>query len=135
MRLGHHYPATSQPRAFLYGQVLSESTIIEAGVLLAARVLPVTDRSKTDLTTPVEGAHFDETRLRVEGHLHWLHSTSTSQLSDCNVPAKRGLDAIGILPELHGRTIHDHWRLYFHYTTCAHALCNAPDLTRRAAAV
>ncbi len=120
MRPGHHYPATSQPREFLYGQALSESTIIEAGVLLAARVLPVTDRSKTDLTTPVEGVHFDETRLCVEGRLHWLHSASTSQLSDCNVPAKRGLDAIGILPELHGWTIRDHWRPYFHYTTCAH---------------
>ena len=119
---------TRQRLADLYGQTLSESTIIDAGVLLAARVLPVTERIKTHLITQAEVVHFDETGLRVEGRLHWLHSASTTQLSDYRVHAKRGtlaMDAIGILPERHGRAIHDHWRPYFHYTTCVHALCNA----------
>jgi transposase len=122
---------TRQLLADLYGQAMSESTIIDAGVLLAARVWPVTEGIRTHLMTQAEVVHFDETGLRVEGRLHWLHSASTSQLSYYSVQAKRGtvaMDAIGILPKLHGRAIHDHWRPYFHYTTCAHALCNAHHL-------
>jgi transposase len=122
---------TRQLLADLYGQTLSESTILEAGALLAARVLPVTERIKTHLITQAEVVHFDETGLRVEGCLHWLHSASTPQLTYYRVHANRGtlaMDAIGILPELHGRAIHDHWLPYFRYTTCAHALCNAHHL-------
>lgn len=122
---------TRQLLADLYGQAISESTIIDAGVLLAARVLPVTERIRTHLMTQAEVVHFDETGLRVEGRLHWLHSASTPQLSYYSVQAKRGtvaMDAIGLLPELHGRAIHDHWVPYFHYTTCTHALCNAHHL-------
>ena len=122
---------TRQLLADLYGQTMSESPILDAGVLLAARVLPVTERIKTHLTTHAAVVHFDETGLRVEGRLHWLHSASTSQFSYYSMQAKRGpiaMDAIGILPELHGRAIHDHWVPYFHYTTCAHALCNAHHL-------
>ena len=122
---------TRQLLADLYGQAISESTIIDAGVLLAARVLPVTERIRTHLMTQAEVVHFDETGFRVEGRLHWLHSASTPQLSYYSVQAKRGTvarDAIGILPELHGRAIHDHWVPYFHYTTCTHALCNAHHL-------
>jgi len=108
---------TRQLLADLYGQTLSESTIIDAGVLLAARVWPVTERIKTYLTTQAEVVHFDETGFRVEGCLQWLHSASTAQLSYYRVPAKRGtlaMAAIGILPERHGRAIHDHWGPYFH---------------------
>jgi transposase len=122
---------TRQLLADLYGQAMSESTIIDAGVLLAARVWPVTERIKTHLMTQAEVVHFDETGFRVAGRLHWLHSASTSQLSYYSVQANRGtvaMDAIGILPELHGRAIHDHWVPYFHYTACTHALCNAHHL-------
>lgn len=78
---------------------------------------------------PVAG--FDETGMRVEGRLAWLHSASTGTDVLLAVHAKRGtkaMDAIGILPKFAGVAVHDAWAPYDTYTNMIHALCNAHAL-------
>jgi transposase len=72
--------------------------------------------------------HFDETGLRVEGRLHWVHSASTDKYTLVWVHPKRGREAIdagGVLPGFTGIAVHDAWAPYDCYTTPTHSLCNA----------
>jgi transposase len=116
----------------LYGQALSEGTILEACQEVAERVEPGNDAIKKHLTEKEETVHFDETGARVEGKLHWLHSASTTRLTYYRMHTRRGnpaMEAMGILPNLKGRAIHDGWKSYFKYPI-QHGLCNAHHLRR-----
>jgi hypothetical protein len=69
-------------------------------------------------------AHFDETGLRVNQRLWWLHVACTAQFTAYSVQRERGtdgMDAMGILPEFQGKAIHDGWKSYESYP-CAHFL-------------
>jgi len=72
--------------------------------------------------------NFDETGMRCEGMLHWLHSASTEKITFFGIHPERGSKAMkdfGILPRFHGVAVHDHWKPYFGFGKCTHALCNS----------
>ncbi len=72
--------------------------------------------------------HFDETGIRVDGRLHWMHSASDALYTYMTVESKRGEEGIkasGILPEFRGTAVHDCWASYFKYENVRHSLCCA----------
>jgi transposase len=115
----------------LYGQSVSEGTIVEACHTVAEQVQPVYQAIQAELQETEEPGHFDETGGRVEKALWWFHVASTALLTYYEAHAKRGklaLEAIGIFPHFHGTALHDAYRSYFQYDDVRHALCNAHHL-------
>lgn len=75
--------------------------------------------------------HFDETGMRCEKKLHWVHVASSQMATYYTMHTKRGqeaMDAADILPKYQGIAIHDHWFPYFAYRQMKHGLCNAHHL-------
>ena len=75
--------------------------------------------------------HFDETGMRCEKKLRWVHVVSSQLATLYTIHAKRGqeaMDEAGILPLFQGIGIHDHWFPYFAYKQITHGLCNAHHL-------
>ena len=74
-----------------------------------------------------EVTHNDETGIRCEKKTQWIHSSSTELYTHYSIQNKRGregMDAIGILTNFKGISVHDRWASYDDYD-CDHALCNA----------
>lgn len=114
----------------LFNHPLSEATVLQANVVLFDCIKPANEVIKQQLIAS-NVIHNDETGLRVEGKLHWLHVASSDTLTCYDVHEKRGkesMDHIGILPEFSGISVHDHWRPYFGYENCEHSLCNGHHL-------
>jgi transposase len=113
-----------------YGHRPAEAIVLTSNATVVNRIASSVDEIKQHLIAAAV-AHFDESGLRVEGQLHWLHVASTDHLTHYNVHRKRGQDgmkAAGVLPEFKGRAVHDHWQSYFTFKECQHALCNAHHL-------
>jgi len=75
--------------------------------------------------------HLDETGVRCNKKLHWIHVTSSETATFFCLHGKRGSEAIeeiGILPLYRGSVVHDHWHCYFSYQQVKHGLCNVHHL-------
>ena len=113
-----------------YGHAPSEAVIVGGLEAVHERIQPTLDAIYTQLVN-ADVLNNDETGLRVEGKLHWLHVNSTDTLTYYAVHRKRGQEAmrdIGILPQFQGVSVHDGWASYFQFNKGSHALCNAHHL-------
>jgi transposase len=113
-----------------YGHAPAEALVQEANAAVLDGIAPSLEATKQQLIGS-DVVHFDESGLRVEAQLNWLHVASTDHLTYYNAHPKRGQDgmkAMGILPAFAGRAVHDCWQSYFAFDNCQHALCNAHHL-------
>ena len=107
---------------------LNSATVEEALERAYELAEPVATQIIADLKAG-DLAHFDETGLRVEGKLHWLHTVSTDTLTYLFVHNKRGAEALNsdasVLKEFNGVAVHDCWLPYFNFTQARYVLCGA----------
>ena len=128
----HEYQMIPQDRISqfcqdLYGYQISEGTLANAREQCFDQLEDFEQALKERLSH--SGVlHSDESGLRVEGKLNWVHSASTSQDTHYHIDRKRGrqgMEAAGILKSFRGTLVHDCWSSYFSWEDCRHALCNA----------
>ena len=114
----------------LYGHAPSEPAVLAAARQLASHTQASLEQIRQQLLA-AHVVHFDESGLRVDGRLRWLHVASTAKLTHYHVHDKRGhigMRVAGILPHFKGVALHDYWRSYFKFRDCQHCLCNVHHL-------
>jgi transposase len=114
----------------VFGQPLSEATAVRANQRVY-EILASFEQKVKALLPQAPLVHADESGLRVAARLHWLHVVSTPHLTFYGVHPRRGaqaMDEFDILPRCRGWILHDHFKAYFTYKDCLHALCNEHHL-------
>lgn len=120
------YERTVDALRDLFGLAPSEGTLALAQQTAYTRLAPVEAAIATALQH-ADVVHVDETGVRVDGKLAWIHVVSTVALTFYAYHAKRGGDAfqaIGVLLGVLGRRVHDAWAAYLQLPGL-YALCNA----------
>ncbi len=112
----------------LFGYDLNESTILTNNQTMYENLAPTETRIKTALLDS-EVVHFDESGVKINKTLHWLHTACNALFTFLFVHEKRGKKAHNednsILPLFKNWAIHDCFATYFTYTEAKHGLCNA----------
>jgi transposase len=114
----------------IFGIALSPGTCANVDERLFAN-LEVFEASLKAYLLASRVLHFDETGMRCEKKLRWVHVASSQKATLYIMHAKRGREAMeagGILPAFQGIAVHDHWYPYFAYCQVKHGLCNAHHL-------
>jgi transposase len=92
--------------------------------------LASTEQAIVDALKNAQVAGADETGMRVDGSLWWMHVLRTDQWTLYHLDPSKGqpaIEAMGILLTFAGILVHDHYKLYFRYAAL-HVLCNAHHL-------
>ena len=112
----------------VFGYELNESTQVSAN----QKCYQVLAKSEQRLIWQLLNSkvnHFDETGLRVNGKLHWLHNCSNRLYTYLFIHARRGKKALkdeaSLIRRYSGWAIHDCWASYFKFDQCRHGVCGA----------
>jgi transposase len=108
----------------LFGTTFSQASVLAACQQSASAVIPILQRIKMALHTS-QVVHNDETGFRVNKKRWWLHVAASCWFTLYLAHPKRGkeaTDAMGILPNFLGTSMHDSLSSYLQYA-CMHALC------------
>ena len=119
-----------------YGAPVATGTIVAMVQEGAAMLEEFLTRVK-ELLIASDVANADETGLRVQAHLQWVHAVSTGDLTLYHLDSERGttaMDAMGVIEHLRGVLVHDGWASYRMYENLTHGLCNAHHLRELEAA-
>jgi len=112
----------------LFGYPINESTIFSASQKCYDNLEGTENKIKTRVGSN-DVVHADETGLRIEGKLQWLHTATTTLFTYLFVHKNRGKEALGsecsILDRLNGWLVHDSWSSYFSFKNYRHAMCGA----------
>jgi len=114
----------------IFGVPLSEGTIYNTVNDIGSKLAPFEKWIKEKLLQS-SILHFDETGIRIEKKLHWIHNISNEEYTFYAPHKNRGEKAIkyiGILPAFNGNVVHDYWKSYLSFENCSHSLCNAHHL-------
>jgi transposase len=112
----------------LFGYPINESTIFSASQNCYNNLEGTENKIKTKVSLN-DVVHADETGLRIEGKLQWLHTATTTLFTYLFVHKNRGKEALesesSILDRLNGWLVHDSWSSYFSFKNYKHAMCGA----------
>ena len=120
---------TCELMADVFSLTLSQASVLSFTEQAAERLTATVDAiGQAVQTAPV--VHADESGIRLQGQLQWLHCVVTPTLTYVAHHAKRGavaFDALGILGGVQGTLVHDELLAYKNLD-CLHSLCNAHHL-------
>lgn len=128
----HHLLPLARTAALLgdlYGAHLSQASL-QSFAQEAAHVLLPTVAAIGQAVQAGAVAHADESGIRIQGKLAWLHCLVTQHLTWLAPHAKRGsqaIEALGLLHSFKGTLVHDGLASYKELD-CTHSLCNAHHL-------
>jgi transposase len=119
------YARTSEAMRDLFGCQLSAGTVSNIVRECSDALVETELKIKRQLRRS-SVIHADETGLRVNKRLHYVHVASTPSFTHYAAASHRGhtaIDEINVLPRYRGTCVHDGWLAYTHYNQCRHALC------------
>ncbi|MBA3765773.1 MAG: IS66 family transposase [Acidobacteria bacterium] len=119
------YQRTSEAMRDLFGCRLSPGTVANIVRECASELVETELKIKQKLRRSAV-IHADETGLRINQRLGYVHVASTPSLTHYGAATHRGqtaMDEINVLPRYRGTCVHDGWLAYKYYTRCRHALC------------